>query len=132
MDEVGELDGVLDKEHGDVVADEVEVAFGGIELDGKAAHVAREVGRAARAGHRREAHEHRCLHGRVLEKRRLRESSERLVHLEMTVGRCAARVHHALQNALMIEVSDLLPKDEVLEERRAPRPSLERASSGYR
>jgi hypothetical protein len=41
----------------------------------------------------------------------LRESSERLVHLEMTVGRRAARVHHALRNALMIEVSDLLPKD---------------------
>ena len=57
--EVGELDGVLDEEHRDVVADQVEVALVGVELDGEAAHVAGHVGRAARAGHRREAHEDR-------------------------------------------------------------------------
>jgi hypothetical protein len=59
VDQVGELHRVLDEEHGDVVADQVPVALVGVELDGEAAHVARGVGRAALAGHRREAHEHR-------------------------------------------------------------------------
>ena len=43
VDQVGELDRVLDEEHRDVVADEVPVAFLGVELDREAAHVAREI-----------------------------------------------------------------------------------------
>ena len=46
VDDVGKLDRVLDEEDRDVVADEVPVAFLGVELDGKAAHVAGEVERA--------------------------------------------------------------------------------------
>ena len=59
MDEVGKLDGVLDEEHRDVVADDVPVAFLRVELDGKAAHVARQVGRALAAGDGGKAHEGR-------------------------------------------------------------------------
>ena len=61
MDEVGKLHRVLDEEHRDVVADQVPVAFVGVELHREAAHVARGVGRAALAEHGREAHEHRRL-----------------------------------------------------------------------
>ncbi len=57
VDEVGELDGVLDEEDGDVVADEVPVAFGGVHLDGEAADVAGRVGRAHVAGDGGEADE---------------------------------------------------------------------------
>jgi hypothetical protein len=49
VDEVGELDAVLDEEHRDVVADQVEGALLGVELHGEAAGVAHRVGRAARA-----------------------------------------------------------------------------------
>ena len=59
MDQVGKLHRVLDEEDRHVVADQVPVAFVGVELDGEAAHVARGVGRAAFAGDGREAHEHR-------------------------------------------------------------------------
>ena len=58
VDQVRELDGVLDEEDRDVVADQVPVAFLGVELDGEAAHVARRVHRARAAGHGREADEH--------------------------------------------------------------------------
>ena len=68
MDQIGKLDRVLNEEDGNVVADQIEVAFLGIELDGEAAHVARQVGRAARADDGREAHEDRRLHRRVLQK----------------------------------------------------------------
>jgi hypothetical protein len=57
VDQVGELDRVLDEEDRDVVADDVPVAFLGVELDGEAADVAGQVHRALVAGHGREADE---------------------------------------------------------------------------
>ena len=58
VDDVGELDPVLDEEHRDVVADQVEGALGRVELRGEPAGVADGVRRAARAQHRREPDEH--------------------------------------------------------------------------
>ena len=49
MDQIGKLDGVLNEKHRDIVADEIEVAFVGVELDGEAAHVTRQVDRARAA-----------------------------------------------------------------------------------
>ena len=46
---------------------------------------------------------------------------ERLRQLEEAVRRRAARVDDALRDALVVEVVDLLAKDEVLEQRRAAR-----------
>ena len=73
VDQVGELHRVLDEEHRDVVADEVPVAFVGVELHGEAAHVARGVGGAALARHGGEAHEHRRALAGLGEQRRARE-----------------------------------------------------------
>ena len=47
VDHVGELDAVLDEEHGHVVADEVEVALLRVELRREAAHVTSGVGGTA-------------------------------------------------------------------------------------
>ena len=126
VDEVGELHRVLDEEHRDVVADQVPVAFVGVELDREAAHVARQVGRAALAEHGREAHEHRRALAGFGERRRLGDRAERVVALEVAVRRRAARVHHALGDALVVEVGDLLAQDEVLEQRRPAQARLER------
>ena len=119
VDEVGKLHRVLDEEDGDVVADQIPVAFVGVELDGEAAHVARRVGRAALAGDGREAHEHRRALAGLGKERGARVLRQRLVALEVAVRRRAARVHDALGNALVIEVGDLLAQDEVFEQRRA-------------
>ena len=73
VDQVGKLDRVLDEEHRDVVADQVEVAFLRVELDREAADVARRVARAGAAGHGREADEDRRLLLRILQERRPRE-----------------------------------------------------------
>ena len=59
--EVGELQRIAEEEHRRVVADDVPVAFFGVELQGEAADVALGVGRAALAGDGREAREHRGL-----------------------------------------------------------------------
>ena len=121
VDEVGELDRVLDEEDRDVVADEVPVALLRVELHGEAADVAGEVGRALVAGDRREAHEHRGALAGSLEQVGAGDVGQRLVGLEEAVGAEAAGVDHALGDALVVEVEDLLAEVEVLEQRRAPR-----------
>ena len=125
VDEVGELDRVLDEEDRHVVADEVEVALVRVELHGEAAHVAREVGRAARAGDGREAHEDRRLRAGSSRNERLGQLRQRLVDLEEAVGAGAAGMDDALGDALVVEVGDLLAKMEVLEQRRPAVAGLE-------
>ena len=125
MHEIGKLHRVLDEEDGNVVADEIPVAFVGVELDGEAAHVARGVGRAAFAEHGREAHEHRGLLAGLREERRPRQRLHRLVAFEKTVRRRAARVDDALGNALVVEVRDLFAQNEVFEQRRSAKARLE-------
>ena len=119
VDEVGELDRVLDEEHRDVVADQVPVALLGVELHREAAHVARQVGGPLVPGDGGEADEDgRALAG-ALEQVGAGEVGQRLVVLEEPVRAVAAGVDHALGDALVVEVEDLLPEVGVLEERRA-------------
>ena len=118
VDQVGKLDRVLDEEHRDVVAHEIEVAFLRVELHGKAAHVARHVARARAAGDGGKAHEHRRLLLRILQERGPRQLRQRLVRLKEAVRARAARMDDPLGNPLVIEVRDLLAEDEVFEQRR--------------
>src|SRR6185369_10907190 len=59
VNHIRKLDRVLNEEHGDVVADEIEVAFLCVKLDGKTTHVSSEVGGSARTLDCRKAHEDR-------------------------------------------------------------------------
>ena len=61
VDEVGELDGVPDEEHAEVVADEVPVASLGVELHREPAGVARGLRGVPAAGHSGEADREFCL-----------------------------------------------------------------------
>jgi hypothetical protein len=110
VDEVRKLHRVLDEEDRDVVADQIPVAFVGVELHGEAADVARGVGEDRGAG--------------VL--------VERLETLEVAVRGRASRVDDPLGNALVVEVSDLLAEDEVLQQGRAPEPGRRIRSSRKR
>ena len=118
VDDVGKLDGVLDEEHRDIVADDVPVAFLGVELDRKAAHVARQIGRSLAAGDGGKAHEGRRSLAGALEQVGAGVFRQRLVVLEEAVRAVAARMHHPLGNPLVVEVEDLLAKMEILEQGR--------------
>src|SRR5512133_1962792 len=59
MDEVGKLNGVLDEEYRDVIADQVPVALLGIKLDGEPAYVTRRIDRTRAACNGRQASENR-------------------------------------------------------------------------
>ena len=119
MDEVGELDRILDEEHRHVVTDQVEVALLGVELHRETAHVTHGIGRAARPLHGGKAHEHRRALAGFAEKSRAGQVAGRLGHLEIAMRCRAAGMHHALGNALVIEVGDLLAHDEIFHQRRA-------------
>ena len=126
MDDVGKLDRVLDEEHRDVVADDVPVALLRVELDRETTHIAGKVGRALGAGDGRETDEGRRLLAGALEDVGARVFGKRFVGLEKAVCTVAARMHHPLGDALMVEVEDLLAEVEVFQERRAARPDLQR------
>ena len=125
VDQVGELDAVTDEEHRDVVADQIEHALVGVELHREATDVAHGVGRAPRAHHGREPREHRRRHAR-LQEAGARDLARRAVRLEHAVGSRTACVHHALGDALVVEVHDLLAEMEVVHQRRAPHTGLQR------
>ena len=126
VDQVGELDRVLDEEHRDVVADQIEVSLLRVELHGEAADVPGRVARACAARHGGEAREDRRPLLGILQERRARQLAERSVGLKVPVRARATGMNDALRNALVIEVGDLLAKDEVLQEDRAPLDRLQR------
>ena len=57
MDQVRELDRVLDEEHWNVVSNDIEVAFIGVEPDSEAMDVANGICRTAATGDGRESDE---------------------------------------------------------------------------
>ena len=124
VDEVGEFDRVLHKEHGHVVAHDVVVALFGVEFDRKTAYIPDRVGRAAKARDRRKAHKHRRLLALCVQKRRLCQRARVAVRNEHAVSARAARVNYPLGYALVIEMRQLFTKHKVLNERRTalPRP----------
>ena len=126
VDDVGELDAVLDEEHRHVVADQVEVALVGVELHRETAGVADRVGRPAGAEHGREPGEDSVFVPFLPRKPALVTDGRVAVGLEHAVRGGAAGVHHALRDALVVEVGDLLPQVEVLQQRRAARARLQR------
>ena len=119
VDKVGKLDGVLNKEHRHVVADQVENAFVGVELGGETAHIAHGISRAARALYGGETREYRRLLALARKKRRLGKGAVVVVADEHAMGSRTTGVHDALGNALVVEVRELLAHDEVFEQRGA-------------
>jgi hypothetical protein len=115
VNDVGKLDAVLNEEHRDVVADQVEVAFVGVELDRESAGVTHRVGRPARTQDRREPAERLRLLALAAQEAGLGDRRRGAVGLEHSVRRGTTGVHDAFGDALVVEVRDLLPQVEVLE-----------------
>src|SRR5688572_13810321 len=115
MNHVRKLDGILDEEHRDVVADDIPVAFFGIDLYGKAADVARQIRRAFVTSHRRETHEQRRFLSCSLKQVGFGDVGQRFVVLEIAMRAETAGVNNPLGYTLVVEVEDLLAKVKVFE-----------------
>ena len=114
-DEVLELQGVSYEENRGVVAHDVEIALGRVELDGEASRVAPGVGRAPLPGHGGETNDE-IRAGPGLEDRGLGIGADILVHRERPERTPAFGVGLALGDALPVEVGHLLDEVEILEE----------------
>jgi hypothetical protein len=100
----------------------IPVAVDRLELHREAARIALGLRRFLGAGHGGEAHEHRRLDAGLVQHPRAGVLGGRLVAdlaigLEVAVRAGAARMHHALRNALAVEMRDLLDELVVFEGR---------------
>src|SRR5687767_8508161 len=125
MNHVRKLDGILDEEHRDVVADDIPVAFFGIDLYGKAADVARQIGRAFVTSHRRETHEQRRFLSCSLKQVGFGDVGQRFVVLEIAMRSETTGMNHPFGDTLMVEVEELLAQVKILERGRPARSNLE-------
>lgn len=107
VNKVGELDGILDEEHWDVVADDIPVALLGVELHGETADVPNGVGTAAGALDCRKSNEDRCLSGSVRQHSSAGDILGTLEQPESSEGTRSASMNHTLGNTFMIESVDL-------------------------
>jgi hypothetical protein len=127
VDEVGELHGITDEEHGGVVAHHVEVALFGVELQRESAHVTPGVGRAELTGDGGEASEHRGLLARLQEVG-LRVLGDVRGDFELTERAGSLGVGAALGHTLTVEASKLLDQRNVVEQQRSVRSDAQRVS----
>jgi len=126
VNEVRELHRVTHEEDWRVVADEVVVAFFGVELEGEAAHVAVRVRVARFTCHRREAREHRRALADFVEEGGLGPLGDVGGHLEVAEGAAALDVVHAIGDALADEVGQLLVQVGILQQHGASGADRER------
>jgi len=117
-DEVAELERVADEEHRGVVADDVVVALGGVELQCPAPRVAPGVWAAALAGHRGEP-DHRLGAGARLKHRRLGERTDIVGDLEASESARPLGMGLTLGHPLAVERRHLLDQVVIMQQDRS-------------
>ncbi|MNQ59969.1 hypothetical protein D3C85_742350 [compost metagenome] len=120
VDHVGELDRIADEEGREIVADQVPVAIGRVELGGETAWVAQSLRRVVAVHHRGEAHEDRRAYA-LLENLGAGQVADIGGGDEFAVDTGATCMHHALRDALAIEALELLDQLHILQQGRAVR-----------
>jgi hypothetical protein len=97
----------LDEEDGDVVANNVPIAFFGVELDGESSNIANGVCRPTATKHGRESQEDGSCAGRVCEHTGGGDIGGRFEERELAESSRATSVYDALGDALVVEAVDL-------------------------
>lgn len=114
VDQVRELDGILYEEDGDVVAHDIPISLGSVELDGEATDIADCVCRASTAKDGGEANKEGCLAGGIGEDAGVGHILGRLVESKGTESSGATGVDDSLGNTFMIKTVDLARTDKSL------------------
>src|SRR5436190_15683736 len=104
MHEIRKLDRVLNEKYRHVVADEIPVAALRVKLDGKSAHIARQIERAAASHRGREAHESGRHFAGALKEIGARNVGERFVRFEKPMRAEAARIYDSLGYSFVVEM----------------------------
>jgi hypothetical protein len=107
MNDIGKLHGVLDKEDGDVVANNIPVALFGVKLDSETTDIAHGVGRTTATQDSGESQEDGSLAGCVGEYASGCDIGSRLKECELSKSSGATSVNNTLRDAFVIESVDL-------------------------
>jgi hypothetical protein len=97
----------LDKEDGDVVADDIPVAFFGIELGREASHITHGIGTALAALDSREPHKHRRAARGIRQDLSIGHVFGAFFEAEGPEGAGTTGVDDSFGDALMVEAVDL-------------------------
>lgn len=116
VDKVGELQGVTDEEDRRVVAHQIPVAFLGVELDRKSAHVAFGIGSAAFAGDRRKAQKQRRLLADLGKDLGAGVAADVVGDGKGAVGAGALGMDDALGDAFAVEVGKFFNEPEIFQQ----------------
>src|SRR5262249_45729583 len=101
--------------------DQVVIALRGVEFRGEAPHIADRVCGPSGTRDSGETHEHRGLDRWIGEELGDGVLGQRaVIRLEVPVGASPSGVYYPLRDPLVIEVGDLLPGVEILQQGRAP------------
>ena len=119
MDNIGEINGILNEEDGNVVSNDVPVAFIGVQFQSEATSVTNSVGTTTATQHIRETLEQRCRAASVGENLCACVLFQTLVHLEGTEGTSTTSVNDTPGDTLMVEAMDLLAAHVVLQQLKA-------------
>ena len=125
VNQIRKFDGILDKEHRDVIADQIPISFERIKFDRKSANVTRRIGGSLVARDGGKPDEYRCAHTHAVEYSGFGYVRQGFRQLEVAMRGGASGVHNALGNPLMVEVIDLFAKEKILEEDRAARADFQ-------
>ena len=119
--EIGEFQRVAEKEDRRVVADEVPVAFLGVELEGKAANITLGIGCTALAGNGRHPGEHRRFLADLAEHLGAGKAGDVVRHGEGAESAGTFGMHAPLGDHLAVKVGQFLQKPHILQQHRATR-----------
>ena len=121
VDKVREFERITDEEHRRVVADDVPVAFLGVELQREATRIALGVGRTTLTAHGGETQESWGLLADGLKQLGAGVLGDVTRNGERTVSTRAFGVHAALRDVFAVEVGKLFDQVEIVEQQRAAR-----------
>lgn len=108
VDHVGELHAVADEEDGEVVANEIEVAFSGVELDGKTTRISESLGAATLVDDGGETNNDGSLDTGSSEKISTSEVGNVMSDFKETLCTGTSGMHNPLRDPLPVEVGEFL------------------------
>lgn len=108
VDHVGELHAVADEEDGEVVANEIEVAFSGVELDGKTTRISESLGAATLVDDGGETNNDGSLDTGSSEKISTSEVGDVVSDFEETFGTGTSGMNNPLRDPFPVEVGEFL------------------------
>jgi hypothetical protein len=108
VNNVGEFNGVLDKENGNIVSNKIPISFTSVKLEGETTDVTNSIRGSTRSQDGRKAKEEWGFIRRVVEDLRAGKFRDSLMKTKDAMCSCAACVDHTFWNAFMIEMVDLV------------------------